>query len=313
MTNKYASCKEKRIFWYNVAVRQSIVEITTKDNFVHQGLFFKPAHPKKKAILWIHGLTDNFYGDINTLETFAEVCDKLGWGVASFNNRGHDIVTSIAKVDENSPKSRISVTAGAGVEKFTDCVYDIEAGITFLEKHGFSEVILVGISTGANKACYHTAKAKDPRVAGVVLASAISDVAIKQKELGNRYEETIKKVKKLVKEGKGETLINDFDYMPLTPNRFLSLYDTNGPEDTFPYYQKNPKFTAFSKITKPLMVIMGGGDEYSERPVAEIVKTYKKYQKSSNFISIIIPGAFHSFGGKEKEFVEEVVNWIKSI
>ncbi len=206
---------------------------------------------------------------------------------------------------------RTSVTGGAGVEKFTDCVYDIDAGITFLEKQGFPEVILVGISTAANKACYYAATQKDPRVAGVVLASAISDVAIKQKELGNRYGEAIKKVKKLVKEGKAEILINDLDYMPLTPNRFLSLYDTNGAEDTFPYYQNNPKFTSFSKITKPLMVIMGGADEYSERSTSDIVKIYEKHQKSKNFKGIVIPGAFHSFGGKEKEFVNEVISWIK--
>lgn len=290
-----------------------ITEVVIKDKLIHQGLFFKPEKRGKKAILWIHGLTDNFYGDIKTLETFAETCEPLDWGVASFNNRGHDIVASIAQIDESTPKGYTHFTGGAGVEKFTDCIYDIDAAITFLKEQGFPEVILLGISTGANKACFYAGTQIDPRVTGIVLASATSDVAIKQKELGSSYAETIKKVEKMVKDGKGESLINGFDYMALTPNRFLSLYDSDSAEDTFPYYQKNPQFKTFSKITKPLLVIMGGADEYSERPTAEIVKIYEKYQKSSNFKAVIISRAFHSFGGKEKEFVKEVVNWVQAL
>lgn len=289
-----------------------IPEIITKDNLVHQGLFFKPENPKKKAILWIHGLTDNFYGDIKTLEALAEACEPLGWGVASFNNRGHDIVTSIAQRDK-SLKGYTHFTGGAGVEKFTDCIFDIDAGITFFTKQGFSEIILAGISTGANKVCFYAGTQTDNRVAGVVLASAISDVAIKIKELGNKFESMISKVEDLVRQGKGESLIDGLDYMQLTPDRFLSLYRKNGDEDTFPYYQKNPQFKTFANITKPLLVIMAGADEYTERPVPDIVKIYEKYQKSVNFKSIIIPGAYHSFGGKEKEFVGEAIDWIRSI
>ncbi|MBI3576977.1 DUF1749 domain-containing protein [Candidatus Gottesmanbacteria bacterium] len=119
-------------------------------------------------------------------------------------------------------------------------------------------------------------------------------------------------MKKLVKE-KPEKLVEGIDYMPVTPKRFLSLYVMDSAEDVFPYYQKSPAFSVFSKIRKPLMVIMAGSDEYADRPVEEIVDVYKKYQRSHRFQSSIIPGAFHSYGGKEKKFVEIVTGWVKTI
>ena len=101
-------------------------EVITKDKLVHQGLYFEPAKKNKKAILWVHGLTDNFYGDWGTLEEFATVGEKQGWAVASFNTRGHDIVTSIAKLDSTNPKGKISITAGSAYEHFSECtVYSL--------------------------------------------------------------------------------------------------------------------------------------------------------------------------------------------
>lgn len=288
-------------------------EIVTKDKLIHQGIYFEPKKKGDKAILWVHGLTDTFYGDVKTFETFAKQCEKLGWGFASFNNRGHDVITSVSKIDRSTPKGKIHSIQGAACEKFIDCVYDIDAALSFLEKEGFNEVILVGISTGANKACYYAATKKDPRVAGVVLASAISDVGFKKKELGKDYKKTLKRVKVLIREGKGKNFIEGLDYMPITPNRFLSAYEENGVEDVFPYYQKNPKFTTFSKITKPLMVIMGERDEYADIPVNKIIKIYSKFQKSFLYKNVVILSAFHSFGEKERDFVGEIVSWIKTI
>ncbi|MBI3576978.1 hypothetical protein HY086_03000 [Candidatus Gottesmanbacteria bacterium] len=152
-----------------------LIEIVTKDKLVHQGVYFESPKKNKKAILWVHGLTDNFYGDQVTLETFADYCEKEGWGFASFNNRGHDIVSSIAKIDKRKPKGRTAIAGGSAYEDFRGCLYDIDGAVTFLARQGYSEVVLMGISTGANKACYYAGSRRDPRVVAVVLASAISD------------------------------------------------------------------------------------------------------------------------------------------
>lgn len=290
-----------------------LAEIITKDKLVHQGIFYKPTKPSGRAIVWVHGLTDNFYGDRVTLETFAHFCEKEGWGLASFNTRGHDIVTSITKRDTSSPTGKTSVMLGAASETFTDCIYDVGASISFLHNQGFSQIILIGMSTGANKVCYYAGTQEDSRVHAVILVSAVSDVAIKRKELEQTYTQTVQNVEAMVTQRKGESLVEGIDYMPLTPKRYLSLYKENSQEDVFPYYQKKPKFTVYARIQKPLMVIMGGSDEYADIPVRDIVTIYARYQKSSNFKSIIIPGALHSFGGKETELVASIATWVRSL
>lgn len=70
-----------------------LTEIVTRDKLIHQGVFFKPKKPGKRALLWVHGLTDNFYGDVSLYEEFSKLADKTGIAFAVFNNRGHDVVT----------------------------------------------------------------------------------------------------------------------------------------------------------------------------------------------------------------------------
>lgn len=288
-----------------------LIEIVTKDNLVHQGLYFEPARKNKKAILWVHGLTDNFYGDLALMEELSGYCEKVGWGLASFNNRGHDVITSITKLDPTSSKGKTHVNGGAGYEVFEECVLDIDAGISFLVRQGFSEIVIAGISTGANKVCFYAGTQKDNRVIGVGLISALSDVPIKQKELGDDYEAMIKKVEALVGELKKDELLLGYDYMPLTSARFLSLYRAGGVEDVFQYYRDIPDTSTLSAINKPLLVVLGGSDEYTDRPMEDIQKFFDRYQRSSHYQSMIIPGAFHSYGGKENELAEIFINWIK--
>ncbi len=287
---------------------------TTKDNLIHQGLYYRPSKPGKKAILWVHGFTDNGYGDMEVVEELARQGEFIGLGVASFNTRGHDIVASIKKLDPASPKGTASITGGSAYEVFTDCIHDIEAGVSFLVNEGFSQIVIAGISTGANKVCYTAGTAEDARVAAVILASPISDVAMKKKELGEKYTAQLTHVGALVRAGQGDKLVEGLDVIPLTPNRYLSIFTENGKEDVFPYYQENPTFTVFSRITKPLLIVMGGADEYADRPVTDILETFTKHQKSKNFRGHIVPGAFHSFApDKEKDAAAVMVEWITSI
>lgn len=288
-----------------------LVETTTKDGLIHQGIYFEPKKKSKRAILWIHGLTGRFYGDTVMMNELAEASGKQGYGFAAFNTRGHDMVASIHKKDTRKPSGHSYLTRGAAYEKFEESVFDIDAGITFLVNKGFSEVIVIGYSTGANKACYFFAKERNPHAVGVVLAGPISDrldVDIDQKKL----KKDLEKMQKLVQAGKGDEL-SAFHQFPMTPKRFISLLGTHTAEDTFDYGDKIPKLTSFSAITKPLLVIIGAVDEYADRPVADIIKTFDRYQRSRNYKSVLLPGCAHGFEPKEKEAVESMIKWIKSI
>lgn len=289
-----------------------LAEIVTKDKLTHQGIYFEPAKKSKRAILWQHGLSSTFYGDIRMSETIAEACEKEGWGFASFHNRGHDMLAGVRKLDGTPPYGYSYYPAGAGQEVFEESVMDIEAGIDFLVKKGFSEVILVGHSTGANKACYFAATQKNPHVVGVVLSGPVSDRLHTIRDFA-KFKEDLTKMHKFIDDGRGDELMFGYHFFPITPKRFLSLFAPRSTEDVFDYGEPEPKLAYFSKIRLPLLVLLSGKDECADRPMEEIQKTFDAHAKSPRYKSLIIPDALHRYNGHEKEAVAAIIGWARTV
>ena len=74
-----------------------LVEITTKDKLIHQGIFFRPQKPVNKALLWVHGLTSTFYGNISLLNELAQQGEAHGFGFALSSNRAKQASTIFFK------------------------------------------------------------------------------------------------------------------------------------------------------------------------------------------------------------------------
>src|SRR5258708_5889223 len=121
-------------------------EIVTKDKLVHQGLYAEPTNKGTKAILWVHGLSSTFYSNGVMLDAWTSFCDIHGMGFAAFNNRGHDLVTGLRKIDKRIAKGTTRINGGAGYENFEESVNDVDAGISFLWKQGYRNIIVVGHS-----------------------------------------------------------------------------------------------------------------------------------------------------------------------
>jgi dienelactone hydrolase len=246
------------------------------------------------------------------MEAFADECGNRGWGFAAFNNRGHDHITGMHKVDQKNPGGFTYAMGGGGYEKFEECIFDIHAGVDFLVSRGFPEVFVVGHSTGALKVIYSEGTKPHENVAGVVLAGAISD------RLGPEVDKEklsiqIAQMEKLIAEGKGDELVNGLAFFPMTPKRFISLYKKGSAEDVVDYGDENPKMTAFSKILKPTLVIISGQDENLDRPAEDIQKVFDAKTHAKQYKSIIIPSVDHGFTGKEKEAVNIIVSWITTL
>jgi alpha-beta hydrolase superfamily lysophospholipase len=289
-----------------------LAEIITKDNLIHQGIYFEPKQKSDIALLWVHGLSSNFYFGFGLYEFLIDEISGLNFGFASFNTRGHDSIAGLKKKDASNEKGYLRVLGGAGYEIFSDCKYDIDAGISFLIKQGYKKIILCGHSTGANKVCYYSGLKIDQRIAGVILTSPTSD-RLSLAKTDKKIQINIRRMKHMVEKGKGDFLVNNLTFMPLTPKRYISLYDKNTCEDVFDYGDKHPKLKYFGNIDQPLLVLMGENDETVDRPVMDIQKVFDKHHKSKNYNSVIIPGATHGFDGKEKEFAETIIDWIKTI
>jgi pimeloyl-ACP methyl ester carboxylesterase len=284
-------------------------EITTKDGLIHQGIFFRPKNPGKKALLWVHGLTSKFYGNSLVREILAEECEKQGWGLAFFNNRGHDIVADAHKIDAQKSSGYSHVTIGSGNEVFESCVFDIESAVSFLASEGFSEIILIGNSTGANKVCYYGATQKDPRISGIVLSGPMSD-----RYSSGYTPEVYEKYKAFMLEkisgGKGDMLVDGYDFFPLTPNRWVSLYTEGTAEDVFNYTDSQNTLTQFSQIKTPLLILLGEKDEHAHVPIEEIRKSFDTHTQSLRYQSTVVMGANHGFDGKEKEVATLITDWV---
>lgn len=286
-----------------------LTEIETKDKLIHQGIYFEPTKKSDTAILWVHGLSSTYASHIPTNDAFADICEKYHFGFAAFNNRGAKFIDGIQKRDTSDPKGYIHVPGGAGNEKFEECIYDIDAGITFLIHQGYKHVVLVGRSTGANKTCYYAGTVNDPRIAGIVLMSPISD----RLEMIKSRPDTkaiISHMKDQIKAGKGDVPMFGFHFFPLTPKRYLSLIEKGSKEDVFTYGDEEPKLIVFSSITKPLYVIFGGKDEHADRSVEEIKQVFDARTTSKNYTSCIVSGALHGFDGMEGTLVSLVGKWI---
>lgn len=299
-----------RLLRKKVMKQYFLTECVTKDDLIHQGVYVAPSKKSDTAILYVHGLSSMFSSHIATCDGFAEVCEQYGYGFASFNNRGFGLISGPQKKDASALTGFSHVPGGAGQENFEECVLDIDAGITFLTNQGYKKIVLVGRSTGANKACFYTGTVTDPRIVGVVLNSAVSDRLEKTPE---EIAQTLPFMKKKISEGKGDELLVGYSFFPMTPKRYLSLYEKGSKEDVFDYGDQNPTMAVYAKITLPLFVLMGGSDEHADRPVADIVAVFDRKTTSKNYKSEIVPGALHGFDGKETELAGIVCSWIATL
>lgn len=290
-----------------------LVETETHDHLVHQGLFSQ-AKPGKIALAWIPGLGSTFYSHPKLFDLLATQSAKIGASFAVFNNRGHDTIAGIRKLDKRYSDGRTRYPGGAGQEVFFECTYDLAATIDFLVSQGASKVFLLGHSTGANKACYFAAKTRHPNFAGVILAGPMSD---RVGGMTHRDRQEIAKnlpiMQHLNTAGKGKIPTIGYYSYPITPKRYLSLLSPNSTEDVFDYADKKPKLTLFSKIRKPLMVVIGGSDEYGNGKIPKIKAAFDAKAKSPNYKSVIIPNAPHGFDGFESQLASAITSWIKTL
>ena len=66
-------------------------------------------------------------------------------------------------------------------------------------------------------------------------------------------------------------------------------------EDQFDYGDPRPRMKYFSKITKPLLVLVGSEDEYLDRPAKKFIEVFDTYQHSTKYKSVVIPNATHGY------------------
>lgn len=275
-----------------------IVDIITPKKILLNGLLFG-SRKTKRGFIFVHGLSSSVFSKLKLVEELA----KIG-AVLTFNNRGHDKVTRVLKLDSRSRKGYRSLRAGGAHEVFTECHDDLQGAVDFMKKRGMNEIILMGHSTGCQKIVYYLANSQN-KVKGAVLLCPMSDYAFALREYGRRKLGALAKLaQKLVRSNKAHQL--------LPPNlwphyddaqRFLSLYTPQSKENIFPY-DDSAKPTALNKIRTPLLVVLAEKDEYRDRPIKKI----RGWFINRGLTTVIIPDALHSLQGREKQVVSKITS-----
>lgn len=284
-----------------------IVEMVTPNKYVLNGLWVGPTKPIR-VFINVHGLASNLFSG----EKLYSLVDETT-SVLTFNNRGHDVVSRVKRLNPSNPKGYDSEFAGTAHEIFKDCVDDLEGVVDFCHERGVNEVYFVGHSTGCQKSVFYLSKTKSKqKVAGVILLCPLSDyAAIPLAADKAQYEKALRMARAEVKRGSPNTLLSE-EYWPselIDAQRFLSLYTPESLEEIFTYsHKKDP--SVFKAVNIPMMVVLAGSDEYADRSGSELKKWFDKNQKSRDYKSIVIENSMHNLKGFEEVVCKEINDWI---
>ena len=285
-----------------------VIQITTPRKYLLDGLLL--GNKKARTIyIFIHGLGGSLFSQMELAHTL--VTSKSA--VLVFNNRGFGTINGIRKINKKAPKGYERITAGFAHEAFTDCVDDIEGAVSHASKRGAKKIILVGHSTGCQKSVYYLKKRPKSPVSGAVLLAPMSDFADMVLNTSKReYHKLIFLAKKMVKGKKAFSLMpSNLWPMPITAQRFLSLFSPESIEEIFSYASlKKPLI--LQAVKKPLLVILAGDDEHRDRPISDIALWFKEILAKREAQVVVVNSAPHNFSGHTLKLKKAIAKWLEN-
>ncbi|MDR0993942.1 MAG: alpha/beta fold hydrolase [Verrucomicrobiota bacterium] len=252
--------------------------------------FFRPAPEAISPLLvFVHGMGSNFYRSA-LKKAFLDVAPAMGVSILSFNNRGAE--------------------RGTEDERFETCLLDLDAVMSFARRHGYRQIVLIGHSTGCQKATFWQAKRQRREVKGVVLLAPTDDQATVQRDLGRRFEQKVAWAREQVALGKGDRLVAGL-YERFTAARFLSVADPRRTEASL--FRYAGPLTHFRRVRCPVLAIFGEKEEFAAIPPAQMLGILRRKTRSVDYDDWLIPATGHSFKGCEQELALVVCDWIREI
>ena len=245
------------------------------------------------AIIYIHGMTDNFY-EGEKVKALEKLAKKQKKGFLSFNNRGAGLITLIG-----------NGFYGTCMEKFEECLYDIDAAIKFLKQKNYKKFILIGHSTGCQKITYYQSKRKRKDIKALILMAPADDIGFQKKILGKKYEESVKHAGKMIQKGYGDHPVPEKYKTPMfSAKRYYDLYSEKSIEAHIFNYAE--PLNEVEKLTIPILAIFGAQEQYAAIPPKKMLEMIARHARNKKSKTVLIAEAEHSFHGKEKDLVQAV-------
>lgn len=284
-------------------MNQELVRIMSVDEIEQPGILYTPIENTHKIVIHVHGLNGNFYEN-RFLDILAKSYIDKGYAFLTFNNRGRDFITELLKGNDFT-------IIGGSLERFKDCILDIQGVINWVKEKGYKEIILEGHSYGCNKVLYYYNRNKDDSVKKIVLL-APCDIPSEGKKFLSEEEYKIAKEEatRLVNERKEKELI-DFSIMAngkIAAETYYYDFLPGGENDFIRYVDGiDGKSEILNSIDIPVLVIFGNVDECVLTQPIDIVKDYLNNNIDDCNIQII-EGADHSYTNRYEELGKVISN-----
>jgi len=243
----------------------------------------------QQLLIFVHGMGSNFYKS-RFKKAWMKLAPPRGLDVLCFNNRGCE--------------------SDVAIEHFPDCLHDLDAAMAFARDEGYRDVLLLGHSTGCQKITYYYHKHKPRSVRALLLTALGDDLAIARRDLGKSYSAWIKRAERLVAQGKGDQKL-PARCMGFSAKRFLSAAGPRSLEANL--FRLDGKLKIFSGLTLPVLAVFPEQEQYACIPVREAGRRLKVVSRSRQFEAIYIPGADHSFRGREDACVRACLGWLDTL
>lgn len=281
-----------------------IVKVKTIDDLTLHGLLTEPENPSKTIVIHIHGSSGNFYWN-DYFGLLTESIVDLGIAYLATNNRG----SGVYELEKNSTYS------GVSLEKFEDCIVDINAWIEFALDRGYENIILEGHSYGTEKSVYYMNKGKYATKVIAVMLFGFSDnvgTQIKyERNIGRNYRQEAEEINA---SGEPWKLLSDYfglcGEMPISAQTYLHGFTEDSENAIALPLRKGKDLILFQNIQVPILGVISDNDdsEYTIIPINEASKLLESENKLAEVK--IIEGTNHAFTGKEVDLVEVVIDFL---
>jgi len=252
------------------------------------GFWVKGNRKSRNLLIFVHGMGSNFYKS-KFKKAWMRLGPKSGTDVFCFNNRGCE--------------------DGVSDERFKDCIADIDATMNFARNEGYKRIILLGHSTGCQKITYYQHRRRAPDVSALILTAIGDDMAIAKRDLGRDYSRWLKRAGQLVADGKGDTRLPPC-CLNFSAHRFLSAVDPDEIEANL--FRFDGDMRIFRQLKLPILAVFPEQEQYACMPVKKMAEILRAKSTSTEFHSILIPDADHSFHGQEETCVRNCIRWLKN-
>lgn len=287
-------------------MKQELVRINSIDNIEQPGILYSPNNDTNKIVIHVHGLNGNFYEN-RFIDILAKSYTDNNYAFLTFNNRGRDFITELLKGNDFT-------IIGGSLERFKDCILDIDGIVNWTKNKGYNEIILEGHSYGCNKVLYYYNHKKSDNIKKIVLLAPCDIPSEGKKFLSKEeYEKTKSDSTRLVREGKESVLI-DFPVMAngkIAAGTYYYDFLPGGENDFFRYNDGvNGKSEILNSIDIPTLIIFGDVDECVLTQPIDIVKEYLTNNINDCNIQII-EGADHLYSGRYEDLGKVIKKHMK--